>query len=179
MSRVLPRRGCGNYNDEMFALRYVYVLALVAWLGGMLLLGAIVAPTTFQVLQAADPESGRALGGALFGATLARFNYLAYGAGAILIVSLAAMRVMGPKPAGYAVRSAIVAAMLAVAAYSGVTVLARIDTIQLEAGILPSRLPEGDARRVEFDALHALSTQLMMANIVGAMVLLGWEARER
>ena len=43
----------------MLALRYVYVLALVVWLGGMVILGALVAPTVFQVLQSADPAGGR------------------------------------------------------------------------------------------------------------------------
>ena len=51
----------------MLALRYVYVLALVVWLGGMVVLGAIVAPATFQVLQASAPATGRALAGAVFG----------------------------------------------------------------------------------------------------------------
>mgnify|MGYP003343052626 CR=1 FL=1 len=57
----------------MLALRYVYVLALVVWLGGMVVLGAIVAPTTFQVLQAREPVTGRALAGELFGTIIARF----------------------------------------------------------------------------------------------------------
>jgi hypothetical protein len=43
---------------------------------------------------------------------------------------------------------------------------------------LPSKLPDGDARRVRFDALHVLSTRLMMFSIAGALVLLYWEARE-
>ena len=167
-----------HYNDRMLGLRYVYVLALVVWLGGMVLLGAIVAPTTFQVLQAGDPVSGRELAGALFGSTLARFHYLAYGAGGLLILTLAAMRILGPKPAAYAVRTLIIMAMLGVAVYSGVIVLGRIDRIQRDAGILPSRLPSGDVRRVEFDALHALSTQLMIVNIAGALILLYWEAKE-
>ena len=47
----------------MLAVRYVYVLALVVWLGGMVALGAVVAPTIFQVLQAGDPANGRALAG--------------------------------------------------------------------------------------------------------------------
>ena len=47
-----------------------------------------------------------------------------------------------------------------------------------EVGGLPSRLPAGDARRVRFDELHQLSTRLMMVNIVGALALLFWEARE-
>ena len=168
----------GHYNDLMLALRYVYVLALVVWLGGMVVLGAIVAPTTFQVLQAGDPDTGRALAGAVFGATLARFHHVAYGAGVLLVLTLAAMRVLGPAPAAYAVRTLIVTGMLGVAAYSGVIVLERIDRVQHDAGGLPSRLPAGDPRRVEFDALHVLSTRLMMATMIGALALLYWEARE-
>jgi hypothetical protein len=33
-------------------------------------------------------------------------------------------------------------------------------------------------RRIRFDALHQLSTRLMMINVAGALVLLYWEARE-
>jgi hypothetical protein len=43
---------------------------------------------------------------------------------------------------------------------------------------LPSQLPSGDARRIRFDELHALSTRLMMINLVGALLLVVWEARE-
>jgi uncharacterized membrane protein len=161
----------------VLALRYVYVLALALWLGGMVVLGAVVAPTTFQVLQASVPDSGRLLGGAVFGAILSRFHYVAYGAGAATLVSLAAMALLGPRPRGFAARSAIVTLMLLVALYSGFVVLREVDTIQQEGG-LPSSLAAGDARRVRFDELHQLSTQLMMANIIGALVLLYWEARE-
>jgi len=45
----------------MLALRNVYVLALVIWLGGMVIWGALVPPTTFQVLQSIEPSTGRAL----------------------------------------------------------------------------------------------------------------------
>ena len=162
----------------MLALRYVYVLALALWLGGMVVLGAVVAPTTFQVLQASAPATGRLLGGAVFGAILARFHYVAYGAGTLALLALAAMALLGPRPRGFAVRSSIVAVMLLVALYSGFVVLREVDAIQQEVGALPSTLPAGDARRVRFDELHQRSTQLMMLNIVGALVLLYWEARE-
>ena len=168
----------GTYNEQMLVLRYAYVLALVVWLGGMVLLGAVVAPTTFQVLQASAPEQGRALAGELFGTMLARFHYVAYAAGAILLVALAAMAVLGPRPAQFAVRSAIVGVMLLVALYSGEIVLRQVDALQQEVGALPSTLPAGDPQRVRFDALHQLSTRLMMFNIAAALVLLYWEARE-
>jgi len=163
----------------MTALRYVYVLALVVWLGGMAVLGGIVAPTTFQVIQARVPATGRAVAGELFGTVLGRFHYVAYGCAAALLVSLAAMAVLGPRPAGFLVRSLLILAMLMVAVYSGVFVLGGIDAIQLEVGGLPSMLPAGDARRVRFDFLHQLSTRLMMINMAGALALLCWEAKER
>jgi uncharacterized membrane protein len=170
---------CGAlYNHRMLALRYVYVLALVVWLGGMLILGAVVAPTTFEVLQTQAGSQGRELAGAVFGSALARFHYVAYIAGALLLLTLGAMRVLGPRPAHGGLRAMIVAMMLAVALYSGGVVLRQIDAVQAAAGGLPSRLPAGDERRIRFDALHLLSTRLMMVNIAGALVLLYWEARE-
>jgi uncharacterized membrane protein len=168
----------GNYNCVMLALRYVYVLALVIWLGGMVVLGAIVAPSTFEVLEASAPATGRALAGELFGSILARFHYVAYAAGGTLLVTLAVMAVLGPRPRAFAIRLLLVAAMLVVALYSGIVVLGTIDAIQLEAGGLPSTLPLGDARRIRFDELHQLSTRLMMLNIAGALALLYWEARD-
>jgi uncharacterized membrane protein len=162
----------------MAALRYVYVLALVVWLGGMVLLGGIVAPALFQTLTASAPEVGRALAGEAFGVILGRFHYVAYACGGLLLVSLIVMAVLGPRPVQFAVRTCLVAAMLAVALYSGRVVLTEVDAIQAEVGTLPSRLPVGDPRRIRFDALHLLSTRLMTINAIAALILLYWEARE-
>lgn len=162
----------------MLALRYVYVLALVVWLGGMVVLGAIVAPATFQTLQASAPATGRALAGDLFGQILARFHYVAYVSGGLLLISFLAMALLGPRPRAFAIRLGLIAAMLLVSLYSGLIVLPTIDSIQLDAGQLPSLLAAADPRRIRFDQLHQLSTRLMMANIVGALTLLYWEARD-
>ena len=162
----------------MLALRYAYVLALVVWLGGMVVLGAIVAPATFQVLPAIDAANGRALAGALFGQILARFHYVAYAAGALLIITLLAMAILGPRPRAFAVRLSVATAMLLLSLYSGLVVLRTIDAVQLEARGLPSLLPASDPRRIRFDELHRLSTRLMMASVLGAIVLLYWEARD-
>jgi uncharacterized membrane protein len=156
----------------------MYVLALVVWLGGMTVLGALVAPTTFQILQATEPTTGRELAGEVFGATIARFHYIAYGAGGLLLVTLTAMAVLGPRPRAYAIRTALITTMLGVALYSGLVVLTRIDGIQRDVGGPVSRLRADDERRLRFDHLHQLSTQLMMLNMAGALMLLYWEARE-
>ena len=170
----------------MVLLRYAYVLALTLWLGGMIALGAVVAPSLFATLTAEDPTSGRALAGLAFGAVLARFHYFAYAAGAVLVISLTIMALLGPRPRGFAVRTAIAGVMLGVALYSGFIVLGEIDGIRLDVAQaspsvvapLPSRLPPDDPRRVRFDLLHQRSTRLMMFNIIAALVLLVWEARE-
>ena len=164
----------------MLVLRYAYLLALVVWLGGIVVLGAVVAPSVFQVLPTREPEAGRILAGAVFGAALGRFHYVAYGCGAVLILTLLSMAVLGPRPAQFALRTILAAIMLGVAVYSGVVVLGSVHRLQREIGIdvAPSSLPPGDARRASFDRLHLLSTRLMMVNLVGALVLLYWEARE-
>ena len=163
----------------MLVLRYVYLLALVVWLGGMVVLGALVAPTTFDVLQMREPTAGRALAGDVFGQTIARFHYVAYATGAMLLVTLAGMRLLGPKPAAFGIRCAIIAGMLAVTLYSGLVVLPTMDVFQQAAGRPISELSASDSRRVEFERRHRFSERLMLLTIAGALVLLYWEARER
>lgn len=140
----------------MLALRYAYVLALVVWLGGMGVLEVLVAPTTLEVLQAGAPLVGRDLAAAVIGTTLARFHYVAYACGATLLLSIVAMALLGPRPANFAVRAGIIVVMLAVALYCGLVVLTGADRFQS----------------------FLLCGRLMGVNIVGALVLLYWEARE-
>jgi MFS superfamily sulfate permease-like transporter len=159
-------------------LRYAYLLAMAVWLGGMVSVGAVVAPSLFQTLQAVAPVDGRALAGEAFKAILSRFHFVAYGCGTIAAASLVAMALLGPRPRHFGVRLALVMAMLAIALYSGLRVLTEIDSIQAIVGTLPSRLPAADPRRIRFDSLHQLATRLMMVNIVGALGLLWWDTTD-
>ena len=54
-------------------LRYVALLALVVWVGGLFALGAIAAPATFDVMAIRQIPDGRMLAGAVFGEILRRF----------------------------------------------------------------------------------------------------------
>jgi len=161
----------------MLALRYLYLLALVLWLGGMVVLGAIVAPSTFQVLQSLEPQSGRALAGEVFGTALARFAYLAYGCAGVMIVTLTVMGLLGPRPQPFLIRGILILAMLGLALYAGVVVASEIALVQQEAGGLPSALAAADPRRIRFDSLHTLSERLMTVNVIAALALLFMEAR--
>jgi hypothetical protein len=161
----------------MLAARYVYLLALTVWLGGMIALGGIAAPAAFQVLQGRDPVVGRVLAGAVFGETLRRFHLVSYGAAGVMLLALGVMALLGPRPAPFRVRVAVIVAMLAVSLYSGIALSGRIERLRGEIGGSVQNLPDTDPRKAEFGRLHGLSTVLMLVNVAGGLVLLYWEAR--
>jgi hypothetical protein len=88
-----------NYNERVVALRYVYVLALSIWFGGIITIGAIVSPVTEAVLR--------------------RFFLTSYVAGALVLTTLFAMALLGPRPSGFFARVAVAVGMLAVTLYAG------------------------------------------------------------
>jgi hypothetical protein len=162
----------------MVFVRYLGLVALVVWVGGLAVLGLLVAPATFRVLQAVAPATGRLLAGAVFGEVLRLFHLAAYACGAIVLVALFAMKFVGPPPRSFPLRAAITAAMLLVAAYSGVVVSAEIGRVQRAAAGPIGDLAPTDARRVRFESLHRRSTALMGVDLLGGLILLTWYARE-
>ena len=167
-----------NYNDGMFALRYAAVLALVLWIGGLLALGAFVAPAVFDVPAARQVPDNRALSGAIFGEVLRRFYLVSYACGAVVLGTLGARAVLGPRPRPFGIRVGIAATMLATALYSGLVVSHDVERVRTEIGIAPSSLPETDARRQAFDRLHATSTALQLVPLIGGVLLVFWELKE-
>jgi Domain of unknown function (DUF4149) len=162
----------------MLALRYAALLALVVWAGGLIALGSVAAPAAFDVLAARQVGEGRLIAGAIFGETLRRFHQLAYLCGGVLLLSLIARRVLGPRPRRAGIRVALASIMLASTMYSGLVVAGRIQTLQREIGGAPSTLPASDARRAEFGRLHATSTILLLVPILGSLALIWWELKD-
>jgi len=166
-----------NYNESMIALRYAYLAALVVWLGGMVVLGAVAAPATFAVLASVDPHAGRSLAGDVFGEILDRFRLLEYVSGGVLLLSLGVMAALGPRPPALRARFGIIGTMLAVSLYSGVWVTRQLHQLQEDIGGPVAALAAEDPRRVRFGRLHGASTALMMANAALGLTLVYWEAR--
>lgn len=162
----------------MLVLRYAALLALVVWVGGLVALGGIAAPSIFDVVAERQLENGRILSGALFGEMLERFTVVSYAAGGVLMLTLLARRILGPRPHRFAWRAGIVAVMLVAAAYGSIVVGSRIEHLQREIGVAPSTLPDGDPRRVEFGRLHGISTALQLVPLLGGLLLIFWEIRE-
>ncbi len=162
----------------MLALRYAGLLALTVWVGGLLVLGTIGAPAIFDVLAARHVVDDRVLGGAIFGEILRRFHLLSYGCGIVLLGTLLARGVLGPRPRKFAIRLSTAFVMLAATVYSGVIVTGQIRGAQAAIGAAPSSLPESDPRRVSFGRLHATATGLQLVPILGGLILLFRELKD-
>jgi uncharacterized membrane protein len=162
----------------MLFLRYVALLALVVWIGGLVTLGAIAAPATFDVMSVRNVAEGRLLAGAVFGEILRRFFYVSGAAAAVVLLSFTLRRILGPKPRQLAARVAILLLMIGTTVYAGVVVAGRIERLQASLGVAPSTLPTTDPRRVEFGRLHGLSFALQLVPLVGGLVLIFWELRD-
>jgi uncharacterized membrane protein len=162
----------------MLLLRYVALLALVVWVGGLVALGAIAAPATFEVIALRQVADGRLLAGAVFGEILRRFFLVSCGAGLLLLVSLTLRRILGPKPRHFGFRAGILLLMLAATLYAGIVVAGRIASLQASMHVAPSSLPESDPRRIEFGRLHLISTSLQLVPLLGGLALIFWELKE-
>ena len=162
----------------MLALRFAGLLALAVWFGGLLTLGTIGASTLFEELAARQGADGRILAGAVFAEMLRRFQLVSYACGGVILGSLAARAVLGPRPRWFGLRIALTSVMLAVSLYSGVVVTGQIDRLRQQIGTSPSSLRDDDPRRVTFGRLHAQSTALHLVPLIGSLILLVSELKD-
>jgi hypothetical protein len=75
------------------------VLALSIWFGGIITIGAIVSPVSDNALR--------------------RFYLTSYVSGGLVLGSLFAMALLGPRPSGFFARFGVALAMFAVTLYAG------------------------------------------------------------
>lgn len=162
----------------MFVLRYLYVVALVLWVGGLVVAGALVAPSVFGVLEAWNASQGRVLAGRVFGEVLLRLTWLSYAMGGIMFIALTLHRLLGARPVRYGIRVGIMAVMLVMMMITGFWLIPQVDAIQAEVAGPVAELPDTDPRRMEFNRLHGLSNILFSITAIGGLALCWWEARE-
>lgn len=167
------------YNRVMAFFRFVGVLALALWIGGLATLAGLAAPVLFDVLTARDPAGGRELAGAVFGALFERFQYASWIAGAILLLSLGGRAALGPRPRRFGIRMWVAAGMLAASVTSVLYVTPRVERLRAGASGSLASLPDDDPTRVEFSRWHAASTSLMALTLAAGVGLLWMEATDR
>ena len=162
----------------MVLLRYLYVVALVLWVGGLVSAGALVAPSVFGVLQAWNPVEGRVLAGQVFGDVLARVTWLSYVMAGVMFVTLTLHRLLGARPVKYGIRVGILLAMLVMMMALGFYIIPAVNEIQAGVSGPVSALAAEDPRRVNFDRLHGMSNILFSITAIGGLALCWWETRE-
>lgn len=162
----------------MTLLRFIALVALACWVGGLVALGLLAAPSLFATLQAHDPAGGRELAGAAFGAIFLKFQYYALSAGALLLVSIGFRAALGPRPHHFKARMWVATMMLAATAATIFVVTPRIDAIrQATAGAVAS-LPADNPQRIAFGRWHGASSGLMLVTILAGLGLLWKESSD-
>jgi tellurite resistance protein TehA-like permease len=151
---------------------------LAVWVGGLVVLGGIAAPTLFGVLEARDPSGGTTLAAVLFGAVFRRFQQIGWMLGGALILLLIVRAALGPRPRRLAVRIWTVAAMVGMSLAGALYLAPRIDAIRSATPGLVKQLPDGDESKAEFGRLHGTSTILMLLTLAAGAGLLWLEMKD-
>jgi uncharacterized membrane protein YhhN len=146
----------------MSFLRFLMLLSLVVWIGGLIFFAFVLAPTAFQVL----PNTH--LAGSLVGRSLNKLHWIAIVSGILFLISSLLYSYLAQGTAHmFAMRHILVCLMLALTLVSQFWIIPRMDTLRAQVGDFAS-VPLIDPVRVQFDALHVWSTRLE-----GAVLLLG------
>ncbi len=141
----------------MIVLIFVYLLAMVCWLGAIIFFSFFTAPVVFTRLPIAEA-------GKVVSAIFPRYYLLGYVAGAIALAI--AIYLLAAAPGArlwWLGTAAALAIALGCTLYAGMVVRPRVDAIR---SVAEQQNPD-PARKAEFDGLHRLSVILN-----GAVLLL-------
>jgi uncharacterized membrane protein len=146
----------------MSFLRFLMLLSLICWIGGLIFFAFVLAPTAFQVLPSTH------LAGNLVGRALSKLHWIAIISGVVfLISSLLYSRLTDGTAHVFAGRHVLLSLMLALTLLSQFWIMPRMDTLRAQVSDFAS-VPVDNPARVQFDALHVWSTR-----VEGAVLLLG------
>jgi uncharacterized membrane protein len=150
----------------MSFLRFLMVLSLVVWIGGLIFFAFVLAPTAFQVL----PNTH--LAGNVVGRALGKLHWIAIIAGIIfLIASLLHSYLSQGTAHVFAIRHILICLMLALTLFSQFWIIPRMDTLRASVGDFAT-VPLSDPQRVQFDALHVWSTRVESAVLLLGLVVI-------
>jgi len=141
----------------MIVLVFVYLLAMVCWLGAIIFFSFFTAPVVFTVL--ARPDAGKVVS-----VIFPRYYILGYVAGGVAFLIAIYLLISGSGVRGWWLASVLtIAVALGCTIYAGTVVRPRVDAIR---SVSEEETPV-PAIKAEFDNLHRLSVMLN-----GAVLLL-------
>jgi uncharacterized membrane protein len=146
----------------MSFLRFLMLLSLICWIGGLIFFAFVVAPTAFSVLPTSH------LAGNVVGRSLGKLHWIGLISGIVFLVSsLLYSRFTDGTAHVFAARHVLLCLMLALTLISQFGIIPRMDALRASLGEVRS-VPLDNPERIQFDALHVWSTR-----VEGAVLLLG------
>jgi uncharacterized membrane protein len=138
----------------MSFLRYLMLLSLIVWLGGLIFFAFVLAPTAFSVLPS------RHLAGSIVGRSLGTLHWMGIISGIIFLAgSILYNRLSKGTVHLFAVRHLLICLMLVLTLISQFGIIPRMDTLRASIGEIDS-VPLDNPARIQFDALHVWSTRV-------------------
>jgi uncharacterized membrane protein len=146
----------------MSFLRFLTILSLVVWVGGIAFFAFVLAPTAFAVLPTTH------LAGSVVAVTLSKLHWIGIVCGiAFLICSMGLQRVVRGRARPLAMPHLLLYAMLALTCISQFAVMPKMARLRVSVGEIES-VPVANPARAQFEALHVWSVRLE-----GAVLLFG------
>src|SRR6266478_9086572 len=132
----------------MSFLRFLMLLSLIVWIGGLIVFAFVLAPTAFSVLPSTH------LAGNVVGRTLSKLHWIAIFSGIVFLISSLLYNRFTDGPANvFAARHVLLCLMLALTLVSQFGIIPRMDTLRASLGEVRS-VPIDNPERVQFDRLH-------------------------
>jgi hypothetical protein len=142
------------------------VLSLVVWLGGVIFLAFVEAPTVFS--PGLLPT--RHMAGSIIGRSLDLLHYMAIASGIIyLFASMLYSRMSPGTPRRLAARHLLVVSMLILTLISQFAISPKMHALRAEVGVIDD-VPLDNPQRREFDRLHAWSEKFEEAVLLLGLV---------
>jgi uncharacterized membrane protein YhhN len=152
----------------MSLLRFLMLLSLVAWIGGLIFFAFVLAPTVF----APGVLPNTHLAGNIVGHTLTKLHWIGIVSGLIFLgSSLLYSRITDGTAHVFALRHILICLMLALTLLSQFWIIPRMDTLRATVSDFAT-LPLDNPARVQFDALHAWSTRVESAVLLLGLVMI-------
>jgi uncharacterized membrane protein len=155
----------------MSLVRYLMLLSLVVWIGGLIFFSFVLAPTVFAVLPT------RQLAGSVVSRSLGIMHWMALTCGVVFAVtSMIDSRVVNGVAEPFALRNLIIYAMIILTLVGMFGIASRMLALREQMNPIDA-VPLDDARRVEFNRLHHWSTRVEGTVLVLGLALLYLTAR--
>jgi uncharacterized membrane protein len=158
----------------MSFIRYLMLLSLVIWIGGLIFFAFVMAPALFN--PAILPT--RQLAGNVVSRTLGVLHWMGICCGVVFaITSMIDARAVNGVAEPLAGRNLLIYTMIILTLVSIFGVAARMEDLKRQMVVIDN-VPPDDARRVEFNRLHVWSTRIEGTVLVLGLALLYLTARK-